>query len=463
MEVKTNGEVSFWYADPEVGGIPNYRASLPCDIDVDVCIVGAGYTGLWTAYYLRKEDPSIRIAILEREFAGFGASGRNGGWLSGGFGWSRDKYLKSSSRQAVVGLQRAMAGTVDEVISVAAAEGINADIRRTENMKVAVNAAQMERAKAEYRDFLRWEMPPERVALIGAEDARARVNIRNVEGAFVIRGMARVQPAKLVRGLAATVERLRVPIYERTEVTKIEKGRVTTRKGVVRAPIIIRATEGFTPGLPGYRRAVLPLNSALIVTEPLPKSLWDDIGWAGYELLGDTAHAYFYAQRTREGRIAMGGRGVPYRFGSSTDVRGKTQEATIRQLHGILTRLLPQAANAKIEHAWCGVLGVPRDWCTSVGLDRNTGIGWAGGYVGLGVSSSNLSGRTLRDLILGRDTELTRLAWVNRSVRSWEFEPLRWLGVHSMYQLYHLADRREANGLHHTSRLALLADRLTGR
>ncbi|MQT14891.1 NAD(P)/FAD-dependent oxidoreductase [Segnochrobactrum spirostomi] len=460
MDAQRNGDVSFWYAD--IGGVPGYRPPLPGDQEADVCIVGAGYTGLWTAYYLRKADPSLRIVVVEREFAGFGGSGRNGGWLSGGFGWSREKYLKTSTRGGVVDMQRAMAGTVDEVIAVAAAEGIDADIRRTDNMSVAVNAAQLARAKAEYEEFLAWEMPAERIEMIGAAEARARIAIRNVQGAFIIHDMARVQPAKLVRGLAATVERLGVPIYEQTEVTRLEPGRVTTHRGTVRAPIVVRATEGFTAGLPGYERAILPLNSALIVTEPLPQSTWDEIGWNGYELLGDTAHAYCYAQRTRGGRIAMGGRGVPYRFGSKTDVRGRTQQATIDQLHGILTRLLPQAAKARIDHAWCGVLGVPRDWCTSVGLDPKTGIGWAGGYVGLGVSSSNLSGRTLCDLILRRDTALTRLPWVNRSVRPWEPEPLRWLGVHTMYQLYHRADAREDAGLTQTSRLATFADAITG-
>jgi glycine/D-amino acid oxidase-like deaminating enzyme len=158
----------------------------------------------------------------------------------------------------------------------------------------------------------------------------------------------------------------------------------------------------------------------------------------------------------------MGGRGVPYRYGSRTDVDGRTQQATIAQLHTILTTLLPQTKGLRIDHAWCGVLGVPRDWCTTAGLDPVTRIGWAGGYVGLGVSSSNLSGRTLTDLVLGRDTELTRLPWVNRSVRRWEPEPLRWLGVHAMYQLYRIADEREAAGLQRTSRLAALADRITG-
>jgi glycine/D-amino acid oxidase-like deaminating enzyme len=460
MQVKTNGNVSFWYAD--IGGVPAYRPRLPGDVDADVCIVGAGFTGLWTAYYLKKAEPTLRVVIVEKEFAGFGASGRNGGWLTGGFGWSREKYAAASSRGAVIDMQRAMAGTVDEVISVAAAEGIDADIRRVDNITVATNPAQLRRAKAEFDEAVHWEMPRERLAFLNAEEARERIAIANLLGAFVIKGVARVQPAKLVQGLAAAVVRLGVPIYEQTTVLSIEKGKVTTNRGVVRAGKIVRATEGFTAGIAGDERLWLPLNSAIVVTEPLPQELWDQIGWAGYEVLGDAAHTYCYAQRTREGRIAMGGRGVPYRFGSRTDVRGQTQQATIEKLHKILTTLLPQTKGLPLAHAWCGVLGVPRDWCATAGFDSATGIGWAGGYVGLGVSSSNLSGRTLRDLLLGRDTELTRLPWVNRTVRKWEPEPLRWLGVHSMYELYRVADAREARGLARTSRLAALADRLTG-
>lgn len=459
MDVKTNGNISFWYAD--IGGIPQKRPALPGDREADVCIIGAGYTGLWTAYYLKKADPSLNIVMVEREFAGFGGSGRNGGWLSGGFSWSREKYLKTSSRGAVVDMQRAMAGTVDEVIRVTEAEGIDADILRVDNITFATNKPQLERAREEYQFYLDWEMPAERIEMLSAEAAAKRIRVANVLGAFVIRDMARVQPAKLVRGLAKVVEGLGVSIFEGTAVTRFEKGRVETDRGTVRAPVIIRATEGFTAGLPGHERTWLPLNSAQIVTEPVPEALWKEIGWEGHELLGDAAHAYCYAQRTREGRITMGGRGVPYRFGSATDVNGRTQQATIDALHTILTRLLPQTKSLKIDHAWCGVLGVPRDWCTTAGFDRDSGIGWAGGYVGLGVSSTNLAGRTLADLVLNRDTELTGLPWVNRTVRKWEPEPFRWLGVHSMYQLYRMADEREFAGLDHTSKLAGLADSIT--
>ncbi|RAZ91920.1 FAD-dependent oxidoreductase [Mesorhizobium hawassense] len=460
MQVKRNGDISFWYAD--LGTIPAPRPPLPGDIEADVAIVGAGYTGLWTAYYLKKAKPSLRIVLLERESAGFGASGRNGGWLSGGFGWSREKYLKTSTRQGVTAMQKAMAGCVDEVIRVATEEGIDADIRRTANLTVATNPAQLERVREECETIRSWDADPERIELLDQAATRARIAIKNVMGGFVIHGQARVQPAKLVQGLAAAVGRLGVSIYEKTTVTAIAKGVVTTDRGTVRAETIIRATEGFTAGIPGEERTWLALNSAQIVTEPLSDELWRKIGWEGYELLGNAAHTYCYAQRTREGRITMGGRGVPYRYGSRTDVNGQTQQATIDQLHTILTTLLPQTAGCRIDHAWCGVLGVPRDWCTTVGLDPATRIGWAGGYVGLGVSSSNLSGRTLTDLVLGQNTELTRLPWVNRKVRRWEPEPFRWLGVHSMYQLYRIADNREAAGLTHTSKLAALADSITG-
>lgn len=460
MDVKTNGDISFWYAD--IGGIPQKRPALAGDCYADVCIIGAGYTGLWTAYYLKKADPRLDIVVVEREFSGFGGSGRNGGWLSGGFGWSREKYLKTSSRGAVIAMQRAMAGTVDEVIRVAAAEGIDADILRVDNVTVATNQPQLDRAREEYQFYLDWQMPAERIEMLSAEAAAKRIRVAGLRGAFLIRDMARVQPAKLARGLARVVEGLGVTICEGTAVRRFEKGRVETGHGTVRAPVIIRATEGFSAGLPGHERTWLPLNSAQIVTEPVPEGLWKEIGWEGHELLGDAAHAYCYAQRTREGRITMGGRGVPYRFGSKTDIDGRTQQATIDQLHAILTRLLPQTRGLRIDHAWCGVLGVPRDWCTTAGFDRTTGIGWAGGYVGLGVSSSNLAGRTLSDLVLGRDTELASLPWVNRNVRKWEPEPLRWLGVHSMYQLYRIADEREFAGLPRTSKLAALADGITG-
>jgi glycine/D-amino acid oxidase-like deaminating enzyme len=232
---------------------------------------------------------------------------------------------------------------------------------------------------------------------------------------------------------------------------------------------VLRCTEGFTASLKGQRRTWLPMNSSMIATEPLPPEVWETIGWEGRETLGDMAHAYMYAQRTADGRIALGGRGVPYRFGSRTDNDGRTSAATVAALREILVRFFPATAGVAIEHAWSGVLGVPRDWCASVHLDRSTGIGWAGGYVGSGVATSNLAGRTLRDLVLldsgqGQRTGLTALPWVGHRVRRWEPEPVRWAAVRGIYAAYRGADRRELAGRSGaTDRVARWADRLTGQ
>lgn len=456
-----SGDVSFWYDD--IGGLPPRRAALDGDAGADICIIGAGYTGLWTAYYLKKAQPSLKVLVVEQEFAGFGASGRNGGWLTGGFAWSHARYRATSSDGAVRAMVDAMNGTVEEVIRVAGVEGIDADILRTDEMMVATNPAQLSRVAAEVAQRQAWGEDG-RVWQIGADEAMARVAVPGTLGAMVVAGVARVQPAKLVRGLAVAVERLGVRIAEGTRALEIAPGVVKTAFGTVRAPIILRATEGFTAGLPGAGRDWLPLNSAQIVTAPLPPEVWAKIGWQGHEIFGDFANAYCYCQRTREGRITVGARGVPYKFASGIDDRGTPDQATIARLTAILRRHFPAARDVPVDHAWCGVLGVPRDWCATVGLDRSTGIGWAGGYVGVGVSTSNLAGRTLADLALGLDTDLVHLPWVNRKVRPWEPEPLRWLAVRGMYRLLNAADRREDQTLAgQTSRLARFGNWITGR
>lgn len=462
MNLSKNGGISFWYDD--IGGIPAYRPALPGDLDVDVCIVGAGYTGLWTAYYLTELQPDLNIVIVDREFAGFGASGRNGGWLSGGFTWSRQNYLDNGTRETVADMERMLLDTVDEVIRVAVIEGIDADIHRTDCLTYACSPAQMQRMRDSYDESIAAGVPASRLSVIGADEALSKIRVKNTRGALVEHGVARIQPAKLVRGLAEAVERRGVRIFEKTTVSDISKGCVQTNRGRITADKIVRATEGYTASLKGSAREWVPLNSAIVVTDPLPQSMWDDLGWDDCQLLGDASHAYCYAQRTRGGRIAMGGRGVPYRYGSGVDVQGQTQPETIRQLTDILARLLPQTRGIGLHQAWCGVLGVPRDWCASAGIDRDTGIAKAGGYVGIGVSTSNMAGQTLADLVLGRTTQRTSLPWVDRKVRRWEPEPFRWLGIHSMYWLYHLADRAEAkSNSARTSVLARLANKITGR
>ncbi|GGW14698.1 FAD-dependent oxidoreductase [Streptomyces capoamus] len=458
-----NGGISFWYADD---GLPAVREPLPGDASADVVIVGGGYTGLWTAYYLKKAAPFLRITVLEQKFCGYGASGRNGGWLYNGIA-GRDRYARLHGHEAAVRLQRAMNDTVAEVVAVAEAEGIDAGVHRGGVLEVATTPAQLARLKAFHaRELSYGEKDRE---LYGARETAERIRVADAVGSAWTPHGARLHPVKLVKGLAAAVEGLGVTIHESTPVTEIRPRHAVTPYGTVRAPYVLRCTEGFTASLKGQRRTWLPMNSSMIATEPLTEEQWAAIGWAGRETLGDMAHAYMYAQRTADGRIALGGRGVPYRFGSRTDNDGRTQAATVEALREILTRFFPSLAGVRVAHAWSGVLGVPRDWCATVTLDRSTGLGWAGGYVGSGVATANLAARTLRDLLQrdsgqGGRTELTELPWVDHKVRKWEPEPFRWLGVQGMYATYRAADRRERlRPGTESSRLARAADRVAGR
>lgn len=454
----STGGPSFWWQ--QTGLLPR-RAPLSGDTVAAVCIIGAGYTGLWSALSLKAADPALDILIVEAEFAGFGASGRNGGWLTGGFAWSHARYAASGSAAAVRAMVSAMNGTVAEIMAQCRALGIDAEIVPTDELLVATNAAQWHRLQAEYRLRSDWG-EADRLRLLSTDQTAQRITMAGAVGAMAISGVARIQPAKLIAGLARAAESLGIRIVEGTRVTAIAPGLVTTPHGRVSAETILRCTEGFTATLPGHRRDLLPLNSAQIITEPLSADTWRNIGWQGHEIIGDFAHSYCYCQRTPDGRIVLGGRGTPYRFGSRIDDGGHPDAATIKALTARLHHLFPATRTARIAHAWCGVLGVPRDWCAGVAFDPATRIGHAGGYVGVGVATANLAGRTLAALTLGTDDPLTRLPWVNRAPRKWEREPLRWLGLRGTYAAYAIADRAEARG-GPPSRLAHWVNRATGR
>ena len=456
-----NGEVSYWW---QAHGIPARRPALPGPAEADVCIVGAGYTGLWTAYYLNQADPTLRIVVLEAAFAGFGASGRNGGWVTAALPGSRQRYARGPrGAGGVRDLEQALRDTVDEVARVCTAEGIDAGLVKGGELAIATSAAQDARLREQLAGERAWGDGEDIVRYLGRDELASRLRVNGAISALFSPACARIQPADLVAGLAATVTRAGVTLYEDTPVTSIEPGRARTRAGDVRAPVVLRCTEGFTANLPGLHRTLLPMNSSMIVTGPLSQEAWQAIGWGGFETLGDEAHAYIYAQRTADGRIALGGRGVPYRFGSAVDRDGEIAQSTVAQLGRILRRMFPAATGAGIEHAWSGVLGVPRDWCASVTLDRGTGLGWAGGYTGHGVAAANLAGRTLADLVRGVASPLTELPWVGHRWRQWEPEPARWAGVHGLYALYRTADQLEsARGTARTSWLAKAGDLISG-
>ena len=434
---------------------------LPGNRDVDVAIVGAGFTGLWTAYYLAQADPGLRIAICEKEIAGFGASGRNGGWCSALFPASLAKLERMAGRAQAIAMHRAMQQTVDEVGRAAAAESIDCHWAKGGTVQLARSATQLERAAAEVREARTFGFSEDDLRLLTADEARSMVSASGVVGGTFTPHCAAIHPARLVRGLADAVRRRGVELFERTPVLDIQPGKLSTPSGTVRAQYVVRATEGYTTRLPGLRRAVAPVYSLMIATAPLPEAAWDEIGLAGRPTFGDLRHLIIYGQRTADGRLAFGGRGAPYHLGSAVRPSFDRVPAVFAALRRTLAELFPVLGSARITHAWGGPIGVPRDWCASVGLDRSTGLGWAGGYVGDGVSTTNLAGRTLSDLITGADTDITRLPWVGHRSPRWEPEPLRWLGVNAGLQVMSWADRQETR-TGRPSRAAAVVGRFLG-
>jgi glycine/D-amino acid oxidase-like deaminating enzyme len=449
--------VSLWSATMEP---PAPRSVLPGDVDADVVIIGAGYTGLWTAYSLRHADPHLRVVVCEREHVGFGASGRNGGWCSALFAGARQRTARAHGREAAIAMQRAMFATIDEIERVVGEEGIDCDWTRGGTLEVATLPVHRDRLAHELADHRAFGFGDDDYRWLDADEARARIGCEPNLGALYTPHCAAIHPAKLVHGLADAAERAGAVIYERSPVVEIAPGRVRTTRGTVRADVVVRATEAFTATLPGLRRAVVPVYSLMIATEPLPAVFWADAGLHARETFADARRLVIYGQRTTDGRFAFGGRGAPYHLGSRVRPQFDEDADVFRALEQTLRSLFPKI-DGDITHRWGGAVGVPRDWYSSVGFDRATGLAWAGGYVGDGVSTTNLAGRTLADLILGQESELTLLPWVGHESPPWEPEPLRWLGINGARTLVASLDRAETAGRAPKWR-ARFADRVLG-
>ncbi len=452
--------VSFWFE--QLGGMPEPRPVLEGRIEADVCIVGGGYTGLWTAYELRRADPSLEVVVLEREVAGFGASGRNGGWVFGAVSGSRAGWIERGGHDGALALEHAIQATVDEVGKVVEAEGIDCDFRKGGTLVTAQSELELDRLRAQHAEDREFGLAEEDSVLLDAAGLADRVRVRGGIGGLFSPHCGRVQPAKLVRGLAEAVERKGARIYESTAVQGIEPGRAWSSAGEVRARWIVRATEAYTADLPGLRRVLAPVNSAMIATEPLSADAWEELGWDACETMLDGRRLYTYLQRTADGRIALGGRGVPYLYGSRTAREEAPPAETVDALRRRLVDLFGPAADTGVAGAWQGVLGVSRTWRPAVGIDSAQGLAWAGGYAGDGVAASNLAARTLRDLLLGADTELTRLPWVGPPERAWEPEPLRYAGIRTVHRLLQAADRAEGR-TGKPSKLGDVAATISGR
>ncbi|GAA6525275.1 FAD-dependent oxidoreductase [Intrasporangium sp. DVR] len=434
--------LSLWH--DTVGEELTPRPALAGDLDADVAIIGAGYTGLWTAYHLALADPGTRIVVIDKEIAGYGASGRNGGWCSALFPTSLRRMALDRGRAGAVRMQHLLNATVPEVGRVAAAEGIDCHFDQGGSLSAARNPAQLERIRAHVADYQAWGFGADDHRLLDAGEVHEIAAVDGALGGSWTPHCAAIHPARLVRGLARAVERRGVTIHEQTAATDVHSRHVVTRHGTIRADHIVLATEGYTATIAGRRRALAPVYSLMTATEPLPEEVWDQIGLRDRTTFADNRHLVIYGQRTRDGRIAFGGRGAPYHYASRVSPAYERDDRVHATLQRVLVDLFPVLRDVAFTHSWGGSLGVPRDWYPSVRHDRRTGLAFAGGYVGDGVATSALAGRTLAALIRDDDPDdLASLPWAGRTSRSWEPEPLRWLGVNAVTALMGAADRSE--------------------
>lgn len=419
------------------------RRRLHEPVDVDAVIVGAGYTGLWTAYYLASASPDMRIAVIEEQHAGFGASGRNGGWASAIFPLSLAKVAKKSSWEAAIALQHAMNGTVDEIQRVLRKHDIDAHYNKSGYLSLIRTRAQMQRARQTAENSANFLGTTEQWVVLDTAEARSLIDVPEARGALYSPHCAVIHPGRLVRGLAELVENLGVNIYEQTPATEITYGMVHTPGAKITADHVIVATEGFTPRIPQLRRQVAPLHSLAVATEPMEPQLLTDAGIHRRIAFNDMRNMRIYAQPTADNRIVFGGRGAPYHFGSKIKADFDQNDAIHQRITETLLDFFPQLDGVNITHRWGGALGVPRDWHPSVQYNPQTGMGWAGSYVGDGVATSNLAGRILASQIRGENTSETGLPLANHFSPRWEPEPLRWLGINLGLRAANLGDAEE--------------------
>ena len=438
------------------------RPALSGSVNVDVAIFGAGYSGLWTAYYLLARQPSLKIAIVEKEIAGFGASGRNGSWCTAHFPISLGALAKHHGREQAVALYRAMAASVDEVARIATAEGIDIHFAKGGGMSVARGPQQLPAIRDAHAEFEQLGLG-DRVQLLDKMQTDARVKIEGVLGAIYYKDAANIHPGRLVRGLARAVERRGATIYEQTEVTDFSTGArpaLHTARGDIHAKTIVLCGEAYLTRLQKLHRQLIPVYSLMTLTEPLAAADWAEIGWKGRECVDSCRLTIEYMAKTADGRILFGGRGAPYHFGSKIEDEYDRHGPTIQMFRDNVRKWFPRLKDVRFTHAWGGPLGAPRDFMPTMMYDPARGLASARGYVGNGVATTNLSGRVLADLITGVKSEITTLPCVNHRSPNWEPEPFRYLGVSYIQRAYWQIDQKaERTGVPPSGKT--LAERLT--
>jgi len=422
---------------------PPRCSPAPSHSEVDVAIVGGGFSGLWTAYYLLKAQPQLRVALFESRNVGFGASGRNGGWCSGFFPLSVAELATVYGPDAAQLAYRESFATLAEMSRVISEERIECGWHVGGTLQSASTSLQAHRLQTNLAQQHQAGLSTNDALWLSASEVGKHIAVAETHGAIYSPHCATVNPFQLVHGLANSAQALGATIWEHSKVLSINDGIVTHEHGRCRAQLVVQATEGYSHALRQTRRRIVPLYSLMVATEPLDAATVEQLHWHGRSTFNDGSNMVIYAQLTADNRIAFGGRGAPYHYGSRIreqyDIHDQTHELIVKSI----ARHFPQAAHARITHRWGGPLAVPRDWTPCIELRRSDRYARLGGYVGDGVAATNLFARTLVDVYLDRDTPRRHLPFVHHQSPRWEVEPLRFLGINALIGLSNSIDTYE--------------------
>jgi len=395
----------------------------------DIAIIGGGFSGLWSAFHLKQLDPSLSIAIFEARELGFGASGRNGGWASSEYPVYKETLLKRIGAPLTEDLFKALHQSIDEIGGFCSLHGKEVDFVKSGSLYFARNKAQLNRLKTKVDKENLW---------LSAEEVQNRLRVSRVLGGIFNQHCATIHPFNLVKALSAYLHQTGVSIFENSWATPVSKG-VLVNSSLIKAQAVIQATEAF--GIPG--RDFIPLYSLMVATEELDKSTWDELGNVERFTFAENSHMINYAQRTIDNRIAIGGRGATYPFGSRLS-EGKESTAKVHEtIRELLRSWFPILKDVQFTHAWGGAVAVTRNWEPYVQWDPQNGFGRLGGYAGDGVTMSYLASKILAYEVLNKESELRRLHFVNARIRKWEPEPIRYLGINTLVKLSGIADKEE--------------------
>ena len=443
---KNYSAYSYWLET--AGELLTPRARMKGPQDVDVAILGGGYSGLWTAYYLLRQQPSLRVAVIEKDIVGFGGSGRNGGWCSPRFPVSAGLLEKRYGIATARALMQAVEASSSEIAAFGERESLDIQYRTGGTLTLARSTDQLQAIRSAYTSYARLGLG-DSYSLLSPDETSAHLRVTQVLGSLYTPEGASLHPGRLVRGLARAVEAVGATIYEQTPVLDFVTGkeaRLTTPYGEVRANVaIVLAGEAYHAMLRKLHRTVLPAYSLIGLTEPLSAHQWQQVGWAQGENVSSARNSVVYLTRTNDGRILFGSRGAPYRFGSRITDTQDRHELTLAFIRKSFYQWFPMLEDVKFTHDWGGPVAMPSDWMPSVRFDPASKLAIIGGYTGQGVSTSNLAGKTLTHLLTGVNSALTQLPIVQHRSPLWVTEPLRWFVVRYMQNaLMRIDDAGEA-------------------